>query len=78
MVDIAPATTLSKASVALGIRECQLARTEAPLRTLIDIALGGLFVNTPVVGVHRVEILDGIARIGRHANLGQLSALRTY
>ena len=55
VVDGATAPADGKAPVALSIRKGEASRTEAPGVALIDVALGILLVNTPVVGELRAE-----------------------
>ncbi len=69
MIHLTAASACGKASVSLGIGECQLARTESPDVALVNLAVGIFLIYTPEIGVEAVYVRQLVLCIGKNSHL---------
>ena len=60
VIDHAATSANGITAIALSLRECQLAGTEAPYLTFHYAIVFVNLIDTPIVGVHRVEVVERI------------------
>ena len=70
VVHRAAAPAPCKAAIALGTREGHLPWPEVPHIGLILVAVGIHLSYHPVVGVHRIELVDGEGGVGEKPHVG--------